>query len=196
MTKEPEGELFRTPEGLDADETLLFCVGALMVSWSNCESILRAVYEAIVGGRSETASRHAINAWFSHVSSNQRNALLRKAIQGSELAEKRKSDGLALLKSFEKYTERRNELAHAHYRINPTTRSLEAIEVYKSSRENAEISAKTDFFSESTIRDLKLKINLIEQLNRKLWMYLILVKVDLGSTYPVLPVLPEGYLIA
>lgn len=196
MSHCPDEKLFALPAGLDLDDQMIFCVGSITISWANCETLLRGIYEAIVGGKSSTASLHAMNSWFSHVNNQARIALLRRSILGSPLSEGRKGEGLKLVQRFDRYSQRRNQLAHAHYRIDPATRSLVSIEIYRTSTLSAEIKEDIEIFSEKTVRELLIKIRLLEALNRLFWKYLIAVQAELGSLFPILPMLPDGYLSA
>ena len=137
------------------------------MQWAACESLVRGIYESLVGGSSEDASIFATVTWLSTVNTKARCDLMGRSVQGSTLPKDLKDEIVRLSKRFQRVTAVRNFYCHANYKASLSTLKLGAVEGYQLTRDETVLSIIAKPADATLVAQLRTAIDNCVVLNRE-----------------------------
>lgn len=163
----------------------LTSIGSLVVNWANNESVFLAMLQLfLVGGKNSAAI-----VWQSLRTSNARlelvDRLCRERVKDTELL----SEITEAISHFRGLSRIRNFYCHATYRYDSEL-NLDSVSSVTSPQEGHPLVSKTKRMDRATLNEIGHASIELMKFNRRLWVIVERLQIELGAHHVTLPILP------
>ncbi|TAT98756.1 hypothetical protein ELH77_04100 [Rhizobium ruizarguesonis] len=175
---------FVMPAGMDLEDQLAYCIGSLVASWANCESLFYGFIACIVG-KAETGIAPTI--WLSIKSTKARVDLTLQLLNAANVPQPLKDEISKCAELFDGITRTRNFYCHSYYRVDPSTMNLAVIESFSFDPRARTYRPDNKTLNKATINELVETVRRTYALNNSLWKPLLELREILQAQHVELP---------
>jgi hypothetical protein len=181
---------FKPSISFDLVDQFSLSVGFLIMSWANLETLLRGIYCCVTNPKNTV---HAEIIWLSINSNRARCDLLRRSLTAANIQPHFKAEITSIVEEFNSISKTRNFYAHAHYRVDPKTLTLSHVEGHQLNLDETIFTSKIKKASKGTLNELVFTVNRCNDINRRTYPVLLLLREAVGAQQLEMPLAPLGY---
>jgi hypothetical protein len=178
---------FAYPDSLDMEDRLGYGIGALVMHWGTCESLLYGMLDAMIGHAK--ADTGAI-VWLTIRNARDRMDLLQRIAKERDVF----PDEIALVcRRFGSINKVRNFFCHGYYSAK-TDGTVEGVHGYDLNDPKTPVNREFRPLDKALLNQIACAVRDAQKLNPDLWRLLVRVRDKLGTSHPELPLGLEEYL--